>query len=36
MSNTPVKLIAAGCRFGSDPNLSALDPNCRARDVENL
>jgi len=32
----PVNLIAGGCRFGTDPNKSVLDPDCRAHDVENL
>ncbi|MEE8212504.1 MAG: GMC family oxidoreductase, partial [Acidiferrobacterales bacterium] len=32
----PVNLIAGGCRFGTDPRRSVLDPNCRAHDVENL
>jgi len=35
-SKPPVNLIAGGCRFGTDPNLSVLDANCRAHDVENL
>jgi choline dehydrogenase-like flavoprotein len=32
----PVNLIAGGCRFGTDPDTSVLDPNCRAHEVENL
>ena len=32
----PVNLIAGGCRFGTDPANSVLDPDCRAHDVENL
>ncbi|MFQ6004016.1 MAG: GMC family oxidoreductase [Woeseia sp.] len=32
----PVNLIAGGCRFGTDPSRSVLDPDCRAHDVENL
>jgi len=32
----PVNLIAGGCRFGTDPRRTVLDPNCRAHDVENL
>ncbi len=35
-SKPPVNLMAGGCRFGTDPNLSVLDRNCRAHDVENL
>lgn len=32
----PVNLMAGGCRFGTDPDKSVLDSNCRAHDVENL
>jgi choline dehydrogenase-like flavoprotein len=32
----PVNLIAGGCRFGTDPRRSVLNPDCRAHDVENL
>jgi len=32
----PVNLIAGGCRFGTDPGRSVLNPDCRAHDVENL
>jgi len=32
----PVNLMAGGCRFGTDPQYSVLDANCRAHDVENL
>jgi len=35
-SKPPTNLMAGGCRFGIDPNLSVLDRNCRAHDVENL
>jgi choline dehydrogenase-like flavoprotein len=34
--NPPVNLIAGGCRFGTDPSNSVLNPDCRAHDVENL
>jgi choline dehydrogenase-like flavoprotein len=27
---------AGTCRFGSDPSLSALDPNCKAHELDNL
>ena len=33
---TRTNLIAGGCRFGTDPGQSVLDPDCRAHDVENL
>ncbi len=32
----PPNLVAGGCRFGTDPTQSVLDPDCRAHDVENL
>jgi len=32
----PPNLVAGGCRFGTDPKLSVLDPDCRAFGVENL
>ena len=32
----PANLIAGGCRFGTDPRHSVLDPDCLAHDVENL
>ncbi len=32
----PQNLVAGGCRFGTDPAASVLDPDCRAHDVENL
>lgn len=32
----PVNLMAGGCRFGTDPEKSVLDPDCRAHDVDNL
>ncbi len=32
----PQNLVAGGCRFGTDPNSSVLDPDCRAHEVENL
>ena len=35
-SKPPTNLMAGGCRFGTDPNVSVLDRNCRAHDVENL
>lgn len=31
-----VNLQAGGCRFGTDPSTSVLDPNCKAHEVENL
>jgi choline dehydrogenase-like flavoprotein len=32
----PPNLMAGGCRFGTDPSRSVLDPDCRAHEVENL
>jgi len=32
----PPNLMAGGCRFGTDPSRSVLDPECRAHEVENL
>ncbi len=32
----PQNLVAGGCRFGTDPATSVLDPDCRAYEVENL
>lgn len=32
----PQNLQAGGCRFGTDPDNSVLDTDCRAHDVENL
>jgi len=32
----PQNLMAGGCRFGTDPKNSVLDPDCRAHEVENL
>lgn len=29
-------LLGGGCRFGTDPERSVLDPDCRAHEVENL
>jgi choline dehydrogenase-like flavoprotein len=35
-SYPPPNLQAGGCRFGTDPNTSVLDINCKAHEVENL
>lgn len=38
-SNVPVQAVGhqcGTCRFGSDPNTSVLDLNCRTHDVDNL
>lgn len=32
----PPNLVAGGCRFGTDPTQSVLDPQCRAHEVDNL
>lgn len=32
----PSNLQAGGCRFGTDPKVSVLDPNCRAHGIDNL
>jgi len=32
----PPNLVAGGCRFGTDPATSVLDPDCRVHGVENL
>ncbi len=32
----PQNLVAGGCRFGTDPASSVLDPDCRVHDAENL
>lgn len=32
----PQNLVAGGCRFGTDPKASVLDPDCRAHEIENL
>ncbi len=35
-SYPPPNLVAGGCRFGTDPEHSVLDPDCRIHDVDNL
>ncbi|MDD5366871.1 MAG: GMC family oxidoreductase [Gallionellaceae bacterium] len=35
-SAPPANLVAGGCRFGTDPATSVLDPDCRAHEVANL
>ena len=35
-SAPPANLVAGGCRFGTDPASSVLDPDCRAHEVPNL
>ena len=35
-SSPPPNLVAGGCRFGTDPAKSVLDPECRAHEVQNL
>lgn len=35
-SNPPPNLMAGGCRFGTDPKRSVLNPHCQAHDVDNL
>ena len=32
----PPNLVAGGCRFGNNANISVLDKNCKAHEVENL
>ena len=32
----PQNLQAGGCRFGSDPESSVLNPDCRSHEIENL
>ncbi len=32
----PTNLLAGGCRFGSNPDTSVLDADCRSHEVENL
>jgi len=32
----PANLVAGGCRFGTDPATSVLDPDCRAHELDNL
>ena len=35
-SYPPTNLIAGGCRFGTDPANSVLDPDCRSHELDNL
>lgn len=35
-SSPPANLMAGGCRFGTDPENSVLDPDCRSHEVKNL
>ena len=35
-SAPPPNLVAGGCRFGTDPKTSVLDPDCRIHGLENL
>lgn len=35
-SYPPANLVAGGCRFGTDPETSVLDADCRVHDAENL
>lgn len=35
-SSPPANLVAGGCRFGSDPDASVLNPDCRAHEIDNL
>lgn len=35
-ANTTYHLQHGTCRFGSDPSLSVLDPNCQSHEVKNL
>jgi len=35
-SSPPQNLVAGGCRFGTDPNTSVLNPDCRAHELDNL
>jgi choline dehydrogenase-like flavoprotein len=34
--NPPQNLMAGGCRFGTDPTTSVLDPDCRMHEADNL
>lgn len=34
--NPPQNLMAGGCRFGTDPDTSVLDPDCRLHEADNL
>ncbi|UFS61327.1 GMC family oxidoreductase [Sulfurimonas sp. HSL-3221] len=35
-SAPPPNLVAGGCRFGTDPEHSVLDPNCKMHGIDNL